>query len=568
MKAPLFGHGFALVVGCLCCASSLAQEASPKPTVAAAEPTLFQEVTRKLDPGGCLYAYLSTGQWLAGLSAKVAGIRELVLALPNLKGEERANVQAGLKLAENLIAHSGIESVAGAGLSGIAVEKGLYRTRFVLQRTAGAPAGYWGQWFGTKPHVFEGLDWLPANTVWAMFGDLDLGAIWAAVEIEARAAGFEALMTGMAQVSTVVEQATGRSLASQLGSMGGEVGLALILDPNAKFKLPIPGNEQEFPEPALLIGFKVKDDQLFDWIDKSLAENSQSTRGEAQGARWQTLTVPVPLPFPVRPTIGRSGNYLWLASSDRLFEQIRRTRAGDEPSLRSTPEFQRLSRGLPTEGNSFAFMSQQLTDTLVEIQKTAISQAAQGNPGAEIPFQTFQCLMGSAKESAAFAVGWAEAQGMQTVSQGTQEPSVALVSSAVVAPTAAIAGMLLPALTQAKSKAAENSCMSNLRQVALGLLMFSDDNNDVLPKDLLAIKDYIGTPRVLYCPKDPRQPDLTTLTWEGFDLSQCSYEYLTPGKKRRDISSETVTVRCKFHGIEARADGSVRRGSFQRVPID
>ncbi len=554
MKTIRLSPNLAAIAGAVLCGWSLL------PT-AAAQPTAFKEVTAKLDVGGCLYGYLSTDQWLGGLSAKVGEIREFVLGLPELKGEERANVEHGFKLAESLIAHSGLESVAGVGLSGIAVEKGLYRTRFVVQRKADAPRGYFGEWFGTKPHALGALDWLPADTVWAMFGDLDLKAIWTAAETEARAAGLDPAVAGMGQISAGVEQATGRSLADQLGSMGGEVGVALVLDPNTKFKLPLPGGEQEFPEPSLAIGFKVKDDQLFDWIDKALAENPQSTHGEAPGARWRTLAVPTPLPFQVRPTIARTGDYLWLTSSDSLFEKMRKTKAGETPGLKSTPEFLRLAKGLPTEGNSFNFFSQRFTETLMEVQKTAIQQAASQGSGEKFPIETFQRLMGLAQKPAAFAVGWSDADGMQSVSQGTQEPSGVLVSSVVVAPTAIMAAMVLPALAKAKSKAQDVMCMNNLKQIALGLRMYADDNKDVLPKDFVSIKEYIQTPRVLYCPQDPQKPDLTATTWEDFDQSKCSYEFLTPGRRTNEGNPSTVvTVRCKIHGAEAFLDGHVARG--------
>jgi len=48
----------------------------PQPTqpaaVVSAEKTSFNEVTAQLDPGGSLYAYLSTSQWLEGLSDEEA----------------------------------------------------------------------------------------------------------------------------------------------------------------------------------------------------------------------------------------------------------------------------------------------------------------------------------------------------------------------------------------------------------------------------------------------------------------------------------------------------------------
>jgi prepilin-type N-terminal cleavage/methylation domain-containing protein/prepilin-type processing-associated H-X9-DG protein len=61
----------------------------------------------------------------------------------------------------------------------------------------------------------------------------------------------------------------------------------------------------------------------------------------------------------------------------------------------------------------------------------------------------------------------------------------------VIAIIAILAAMLLPALSQAKTKAQGVSCMNNLRQMMMGWRLYSDESNDLLLASLT-----VGAPRV------------------------------------------------------------------------
>jgi hypothetical protein len=239
-----------------------------------------------------------------------------------------------------------------------------------------------------------------------------------------------------------------------------------------------------------------------------------------------------------------------------LLESALNAHANQSPGIQSTEEFQRLSRGLPTEANSFSFVSARLVETVARIQKAVFEQAARHQAGP--PAELVQRLIGFSSMAANYSVSWQDPDGAQSASQGTQEPATVLVSSALVAPTAIMAGMLLPALAKAKSKASENICISHLRQIGLAMHLYADDHDDLLPPNYLVMQDELSTPIVLFCPNDPNQPDRQNLTWSNLDVSRSTYEFLTPGIKAFDDRT-TVVARCRIHGTKLLLDGSVHR---------
>ena len=82
----------------------------------------------------------------------------------------------------------------------------------------------------------------------------------------------------------------------------------------------------------------------------------------------------------------------------------------------------------------------------------------------------------------------------------------------VIAIIAILAAMLLPALSKAREKARAISCTSNMKQVNLGLNMYTGDNDDHLPKATgnrgakgswhQVIYDGVGDKKTFLCPSN------------------------------------------------------------------
>jgi hypothetical protein len=541
-------------------ATKTAQSAASTPggrAIVSAEKTSFNQVTSQLDPGGSIYAYLSTSQWLEGLSERINGWRDAALSLPNLGEDEKAKVNKAFDLVTRLVKKSGIESINGIGISGIALEEGFYQTKLFVGRDANsAPGGIWTV-FGRSPRPLHELDWLPADTAWAGFSDVDIGAIWDGLLKQADEDGLAEIKTGLNQLNGLVQAVTGKKLDELLGSLGGECGAFLTLKEANKINVPLPdGHELEIPEPGLVIVLKVKDDAIFDWVDRTLKENPQVIRSDEGGLRMRTMPIPLPVPMTVRPTIARQGDYLFIASNDELISNMMAAKAGKQNGLKTAAEFKRLVAGISLEGNSFSFVSQRLADTLQKIQSTVLSQA--GGAGKEMPTVLMQKIYSINRPVSSFVVGRNTPQGWLTVGHGTQQPANAVVLPLVVAPVAIMAGLTLPALAKAKSKAQSISCVNNLKQMGLAARIYASDHNDAYPPDIGSMKNELVNPKILICPNDPNRAVTAALTWDNFDPSQSSYEYVTHGLTEATPGFEKkVLFRCRIHGHVCMGDDSV-----------
>src|SRR5262249_42132812 len=79
----------------------------------------------------------------------------------------------------------------------------------------------------------------------------------------------------------------------------------------------------------------------------------------------------------------------------------------------------------------------------------------------------------------------------------------------VIAIIALLAGMLLPALARAKEQGRRISCVNNLRQLDLALVMYGDDNEDHFPPRMKPwwmerLRSTYLNFALLKCPSDPQ----------------------------------------------------------------
>ena len=104
----------------------------------------------------------------------------------------------------------------------------------------------------------------------------------------------------------------------------------------------------------------------------------------------------------------------------------------------------------------------------------------------------------------------------------------------VIAIIAILAAILFPVFARARENARRSSCLSNLKQIGLGLMQYTQDYDEKYPLGLrgtfgntwsLDIAPYVKSEQVFRCPSDPVGVALNS--WAGPRLSYAGNGYLT-----------------------------------------
>jgi hypothetical protein len=447
--------------------------------IVSAEKNSFDQVTAKLDKGGNFYLYLSTEQALGGLSRNIANISNLFSQMPLGPELDSETIARIFEVVDGLAKDSGVEQISGVGASSIAREKDFYYNKLIVHHYEGKADGMIWSAFGKTPHSLKELDLLPEDTAFAVYQDVDVPLAWKTVEAELKKLHIPDLDETLESMPEDFKDAAGISLDDVLASLGGGYGVIFTLDESKQVSLPIGDSPLQIPDPGLAIFFKVKNDAIFNCVDKAMAGNPLVAKMNQNGIKTLSFALPVQLPVSVSPTLARVGDYLILTSSDKLFQDIVATQSGKQAGFKSTAEFKKLSQGIPAEGNNFTVMSEKFGRTLHKVIQGAMSAQGVAMGGAQS--KMLQDMMAS-NISFSYNVGVNGSDGWAAYGNGNKSVGAAIMVIPAVAAVGALSAIAIPNYIQGRNMAqanagnmrrrggapqrsAQDSCIINLRLI-------------------------------------------------------------------------------------------------------
>lgn len=152
----------------------------------------------------------------------------------------------------------------------------------------------------------------------------------------------------------------------------------------------------------------------------------------------------------------------------------------------------------------------------------------------------------------------------------------------VIAIISILAAILFPVFAQAREKARQTSCVSNDKQLALGVLMYAQDYDETLPPTAVPNEDdsilwpdelnpYVKNNQIRFCPSDGEEK-LNSYGLNELNFSDLTDDDALPPKNLAAFQSSADTVMLAELGVGAEGDladlKTVRYGAYKLTAPD
>ena len=346
----------------------------------AAVKSSFEAVAARLDPNGHLYAYLSTEQALARLGEGLEGLITLAKTGTEAGSSLMDNpfvapiIEGVLGVVEPAYRQSGIGEISGVGMSSLAIEENLWRSKMFVHHQPGKGSGLIWDAFGKRPHTLEVLSLAPDNTAALMHSDLDVKRVidWADTVFGEMLGGESIMANAPPQVQDILD------------SFGNEAGFLMTLD--SENKMTLPGfmfdreEDLELDGVAFALLLRVNDDTLMEMLGEAMGGGFGAPEGTKVGG-VTIHSIPLPIPLPIKmdlsPCYFQVGNYMVLSSAESLAKRMA-TAHGGKGRLADDADFKVLTKGLSLKANGIYYADPQATEWGMQINELSMGKLEGG----------------------------------------------------------------------------------------------------------------------------------------------------------------------------------------------
>ncbi len=328
----------------------------------------------QLDLDGDFILFLNTST----VEERVTDQMDLLVSMVKTHADptEAQQVDTIAKQVKSAVEWSGLLSIDSFSMSMKTVEGNLSRVITIAEYSKEDSTKALWRILAADPKVLKGIQYAPADAVYAANSTASLNELWK-VANEALEEFFppEANQE-VAQQIAMVEALLGTGMSDLFGSLGTECLISIQLSETKQCTIPIAGETLTIPEPSLIIGLQTKDPLVGTLILAKLAEAKAPVAASQHGGHTlHTLNLPIPMPFPVKPTLVQTEDYLLIASSLEAITKALDSQASKN-GLIATSLYKKLLADAPEKTSGIEFLSPRFMQTYINGIKQAMAATA------------------------------------------------------------------------------------------------------------------------------------------------------------------------------------------------
>ncbi len=403
----------------------------------------FTTVTRELELGGTLYAYVDIDGDVQKFAGALQGyVRQAAAAQPMFAQYAKDYGPAFTAL--------GLDDIKAMGLSSVPDGDGYFRNRVFLY-TPGKRHGLLAG-LGGKPAPFARLNLAPADTDFYAESEVDLPEVYAAVRDVVGKVGGEQNATKMEENLKKAGESAALSVLSIIQDWKGHMAVVERFDREKTAKLTPAG-------PTIpAFSFLVSIDGLAPALKDALAKSQELSMRQKDTLTIYEPKQPLPVEF-LKPVIVIDGSTLLLASSEAFFDECRQVKSG----LADQADFQKAIARVGKEGNGLVYVTPGFFKRIHDIEtlnpqvppqlKQSITWMMANIPQPDRPLVTVRTNL---PDGILF----------RSYMNRSLKQDVAMVAFYNPITVGVLAAMAIPAFQKVRTASQEKTVMNNLRQLA------------------------------------------------------------------------------------------------------